>query len=191
MSLRAAAHLAAEGVGTRVVDLRWLAPLPVPDIIREASATGRVLVVDETRRSGGVGEGVIAALVDAGYVGAARRVAAVDCLVPLGPAARTVLTSEITRSQLGHDLNLDGHDTEHFAFEGEVVYRNPFLGLRLMDEEIAIATLLAGTAAWVRGEGPEPYPLAQGCQDHHLSLAIDRAAETGAPVVAGVGPWAK
>ena len=52
-----------------MVDLRWLAPLPVADIIREASATGRVLVVDETRRSGGVGEGVIAALVDAGYVG--------------------------------------------------------------------------------------------------------------------------
>ncbi|WP_179801214.1 transketolase C-terminal domain-containing protein [Micromonospora purpureochromogenes] len=94
MSLRAAAVLADEGIGTRVVDLRWLAPLPVADIIREASATGRVLVVDETRRSGGVGEGIIAALVDAGYVGAARRVAGVDSFVPLGPAARQVLVSE-------------------------------------------------------------------------------------------------
>ncbi|MGB2567998.1 transketolase C-terminal domain-containing protein [Micromonospora citrea] len=94
MSLRAAAILADEGIGTRVVDLRWLAPLPVADIIREASATGRVLVVDETRRSGGVGEGIIAALVDAGYVGAARRVAAIDSFVPLGPAARQVLVSE-------------------------------------------------------------------------------------------------
>ncbi|SCG61539.1 thiamine pyrophosphate-dependent enzyme [Micromonospora inositola] len=94
MSLRAAATLADEGIGSRVVDLRWLAPLPVADIIREASATGRVLVVDETRRSGGVGEGVIAALVDAGYVGAARRVAGVDSFVPLGPAARQVLVSE-------------------------------------------------------------------------------------------------
>ncbi|MET8199493.1 thiamine pyrophosphate-dependent enzyme [Micromonospora taraxaci] len=93
MSLRAAAVLAEEGVGIRVVDLRWLAPLPVADIIRESSATGRVLVVDETRRSGGVGEGVIAALVDAGYVGAARRVAGVDSFVPLGPAARHVLVS--------------------------------------------------------------------------------------------------
>ncbi|WP_374198104.1 transketolase C-terminal domain-containing protein [Micromonospora sp. PLK6-60] len=94
MSLRAAATLADEGVGTRVVDLRWLAPLPVADVIREATATGRVLVVDETRRSGGVGEGIIAALVDAGYVGAVRRVAAVDSFVPLGPAARQVLVSE-------------------------------------------------------------------------------------------------
>ncbi len=94
MSLRAAATLADEGIGSRVVDLRWLAPLPVADIIREASATGRVLVVDETRRSGGVGEGVIAALVDAGYVGTARRVAGLDSFVPLGPAARQVLVSE-------------------------------------------------------------------------------------------------
>ncbi|MEH1098759.1 transketolase C-terminal domain-containing protein [Micromonospora sp. CPCC 205561] len=94
MSLRAAATLADEGIGTRVVDLRWLAPLPVADVIREAAATGRVLVVDETRRSGGVGEGIIAALVDAGYVGAARRVAGVDSFVPLGPAARQVLVSE-------------------------------------------------------------------------------------------------
>ncbi|WP_373684019.1 transketolase C-terminal domain-containing protein [Micromonospora solifontis] len=93
MSLRAAATLADEGIGTRVVDLRWIAPLPVADVIREASATGRVLVVDETRRSGGVGEGVIAALVDAGYVGAARRVAGLDSFVPLGPAARQVLVS--------------------------------------------------------------------------------------------------
>ncbi|MEV6798267.1 thiamine pyrophosphate-dependent enzyme [Micromonospora rifamycinica] len=94
MSLRAASTLADEGIGSRVVDLRWLAPLPVADLIREASATGRVLVVDETRRSGGVGEGILATLVDAGYVGAARRVAAVDSFVPLGPAARQVLVSE-------------------------------------------------------------------------------------------------
>lgn len=94
LSLRAAAVLAEEGVGSRVVDLRWLVPLPVADLIREATATGRVLVVDETRRGGGVGEGIIAALVDAGYVGAVRRVAAVDSFVPLGPAARQVLVSE-------------------------------------------------------------------------------------------------
>ena len=62
----------SEGIGARVVDLRWLAPLPVADLVREAAATGRVLVVDETRRTGGVGEGVLAALVDAGFVGAAR-----------------------------------------------------------------------------------------------------------------------
>ncbi len=104
---------------------------------------------------------------------------------------RTVLRSAIVRSQLGHDLNLDGHDTEHLSFDGEVVYRNPFLGLRLMDEEIAIASVLTATAAWSRDEGPAPYPLAEGCQDHLIALAIDRAAVSGGPVVTGVEPWGR
>ncbi len=91
MSLRAAERL---GVSCRVVDLRWLAPLPISDIVREASATGRVLIVDETRRTGGVAESVIATLVDAGYVGLVRRVAAVDTFLPLGPATSHVLVGE-------------------------------------------------------------------------------------------------
>ena len=33
------------------------APLPVDDVVREARATGRLLVVDETRRTGGVARG--------------------------------------------------------------------------------------------------------------------------------------
>ncbi len=51
MSLRVARRLEQRGIDARVVDLRWLAPLPIEDIAREAVATQRVLVVDETRRS--------------------------------------------------------------------------------------------------------------------------------------------
>ena len=40
---------------------------------------------------------------------------------------RTILKSSLTRSQLGYDLNLDGYDTEHISFEGDVLYRNPYL----------------------------------------------------------------
>ncbi|WP_432477223.1 transketolase C-terminal domain-containing protein [Nocardioides sp. GXQ0305] len=94
LSLRAARTLEREGVGVRVLDLRWLAPLPTDDLLREASATGRVLVVDETRRSGGVSEGVVTALVDAGFDGRVARVASADSYVPLGDAARLVLVSE-------------------------------------------------------------------------------------------------
>ncbi|WP_405014744.1 Gfo/Idh/MocA family oxidoreductase [Kitasatospora sp. NBC_01539] len=106
-------------------------------------------------------------------------------------APETVLTSTLRRSQLGHDLNLDGHDTEHIALDGEVVYRNPFVGLRLMDEEIAIASLLLATAAWARDEGPAPYPLADGCQDHLIGLAIDEAAAGGGTVVTSTEAWAR
>jgi 2-oxoisovalerate dehydrogenase E1 component len=104
MSLRVAARLAAEGYGSRVVDLRWLSPLPTADLVREAAATGRVLIVDETRRSGGVGEGILAALVDGGFVGAARRVASADSLIPLGPAAQYVLVGEDAITQGAHAL---------------------------------------------------------------------------------------
>lgn len=94
MSLRVARKLEAAGIGVRVVDLRWLAPLPVEDMLREATATGRVLIVDETRRTGGVGEGVLSELLANGYAGAADRVAAEDSFIPLGDAAQTVLVSE-------------------------------------------------------------------------------------------------
>jgi 2-oxoisovalerate dehydrogenase E1 component len=104
MSLRVAAQLAAEGIGSRVVDLRWLSPLPAGDLVREAAATGRVLIVDETRRSGGVGEGILAALVDGGFVGAARRIASADSLIPLGPAALHVLVGEDAITQGAHAL---------------------------------------------------------------------------------------
>ena len=89
MSLRVAQRLNA-----RVVDLRWLAPLPIEDILREANATRNVLVVDETRATGGVGEGIVTALVDAGFDGTIRRVASKDSFVPLGDAANLVLLSE-------------------------------------------------------------------------------------------------
>ena len=94
MSLRVAARLATEGIGARVFDLRWLSPLPASELLAEAERTGRVLIVDETRRSGGVSEGVLAALADAGFAGRVGRVAAADCYVPLGDAANLVLVSE-------------------------------------------------------------------------------------------------
>jgi 2-oxoisovalerate dehydrogenase E1 component len=94
MSLRVARRLAADGVAARVVDLRWLAPLPAEDILREAEETGRVLVVDETRRTGGVSEGVVASLVDAEFSGRVARVASKDSFIPLGDASALVLLSE-------------------------------------------------------------------------------------------------
>jgi 2-oxoisovalerate dehydrogenase E1 component len=94
MSMRAAVRLQDEGISCRVVDLRWLAPLPVDDLLREASVTGRLLIADETRRTGGVSEGIIAALADAGFTGRVRRVASEDSFIPLGEAASSVLLTE-------------------------------------------------------------------------------------------------
>jgi 2-oxoisovalerate dehydrogenase E1 component len=94
MSLRVARRLQQDGIEARVLDLRWVLPLPMPDVLAAAAATGRVLVADETRSSAGVGEGVVAGLVDAGFDGPIARVAARDSYVPLGTAASLVLLSE-------------------------------------------------------------------------------------------------
>lgn len=94
MCLRVASRLTQRGIHPRVLDLRWLAPLPVDDVLAQAQATGRVLVADETRRTAGVGEGVITALVEAGYAGRMARVAGADSFIPLGAAAQHVLLGE-------------------------------------------------------------------------------------------------
>jgi len=94
LSLRAAARLAPEGIRCRVLDLRWLSPLPIEDILREARATGRVLIADETRRTAGVSEGVLSVLADDRFGGWVRRVTSEDSFVPLGDAADAVLLSQ-------------------------------------------------------------------------------------------------
>ena len=79
LSLRAAKRLATEGIRARVTDLRWLLPIDTELCVREAEATGRVLIVDECRRTAGPSEQIVTAE---------------DTFVPLGPAAELVLPSE-------------------------------------------------------------------------------------------------
>ena len=93
MSLRAARQV-ADRLDCTVMDLQWLSPLPVEELMLFAAQFGRVLIVDETRQSGGVSESVVAALVDNGYPGRISRVTSKDSFIPLGPAATEVLLSE-------------------------------------------------------------------------------------------------
>jgi 2-oxoisovalerate dehydrogenase E1 component len=95
MSLRVAQRLEREhGIQAQVFDLRWLNPLPKAQMLQAAKATGKVLVVDETRATGGVSEGILASLIDSGFVGPMKRVAAWDAFIPLGEAANRVLVQE-------------------------------------------------------------------------------------------------
>jgi len=96
MSLRAAKRIEAErGWKVRVVDLRWLVPLNDGFIATQASNAKRILVVDEGRKSAGVGEGVITAIVEAG-LGAVplKRVVGADTFTPLAGAAFLVLPGD-------------------------------------------------------------------------------------------------
>ncbi len=96
MSLRAARAIeAAHGWKVRVVDLRWLLPLNEAAIARHAGECARILVVDEGRRSAGVGEGIITAISEAGLGHKPlRRVVGADTFTPLAGAAFLVIPSD-------------------------------------------------------------------------------------------------
>ncbi len=94
MSLKVAHRLEIElGVRTRVMDLRWLVPLNGTAIAEQAAQCGAVLVVDEGRSSGGIGEAVLAELAERAPGHRCARVAGRDSYTPLGPAAGSVLPS--------------------------------------------------------------------------------------------------
>ncbi|HEY5789628.1 MAG TPA: transketolase C-terminal domain-containing protein, partial [Gammaproteobacteria bacterium] len=75
--------------------LRWLAPLDHAAVAAHARACGCVVVLDEGRRSGGLGEALVSGLVEHGC-GALplRLVTGADSYQPLGPAAGLVLPAE-------------------------------------------------------------------------------------------------
>jgi 2-oxoisovalerate dehydrogenase E1 component len=95
MSLRAARRLAASGIEARVLDLRWLSPLPMDAVAEHAAACAAVLVVDECRATGGgIADPVVAGLAERGIGVPLASVRSVDTYVPLGPAADVVLLGE-------------------------------------------------------------------------------------------------
>ncbi|HET7723957.1 MAG TPA: Gfo/Idh/MocA family oxidoreductase [Propionibacteriaceae bacterium] len=96
--------------------------------------------------------------------------------------ATTITRTSFSRRQTGHDLDQNGYATDHIALGDDVYWRNPWPLQRWTDDELGIAELLTRMAAWVDGEGPEPYPLLDACTDQLLALAMTEAAETDRPV---------
>ncbi len=76
----------------QIIDLRWLSPLPAAALKQALKGHDRVLVVDETRRSGGVAEGVMALLAEARVPHIARYTAQ-DSFIATGPAYAVTLPS--------------------------------------------------------------------------------------------------
>jgi 2-oxoisovalerate dehydrogenase E1 component beta subunit len=87
-SLEAAQRLATEGIDAEVIDLRTLLPLDREAIVNSVEKTGKLLIVHEDTRTGGIA-GEIAAIVceDAfGHLdGPIARVTALDTPVPYSP----------------------------------------------------------------------------------------------------------
>jgi 2-oxoisovalerate dehydrogenase E1 component beta subunit len=96
--LSAAETLAGEGVSAEVVDLRTLLPLDFEGVKRTLEKTGKLLVVHEDRRTGGIGGDIVARVVEEAWESLdapPRRVTAIDCHTPFAQTLESaVLPSE-------------------------------------------------------------------------------------------------
>ncbi len=93
LSHQALPALTAAGIKARIVDLRWIAPLPKPGISAAVQGCAHVLVVDETRHSGGVAEAVMAHLAEVSPARIAR-ITAEDSFIATGPAYAATMPSK-------------------------------------------------------------------------------------------------
>jgi len=81
------------GLHLRVIDLRWLAPLNEDGLLDAVAGCGRVLIVDECRRTGSQSEALMALFAERAPQVDCRRITAEDSFIPLGRAATLTLPS--------------------------------------------------------------------------------------------------
>ena len=103
LSHQALEPLRAKGIATRVIDLRWLSPLPEAALLAALQGCGHVLIVDECRRSGGLAEALLALLVEQSTAKFAR-LTAEDSFIATGPAYAATLPSVETIVQAAQKL---------------------------------------------------------------------------------------
>ena len=94
------------------------------------------------------------------------------------------------RGESGRYGDLNGYALRAISCGDQVLWRNPWPGGRLMDDELAIAVAMERMAALVGGAGEGPYSYAAAAQDQYLSLLMHEAAETGATLRSARQPWA-
>ena len=92
LATQAQARLAAQGIAARIIDIRWLSPLPEAAIIAAIEGCKVALIVDETRRTGGLAEALMAMLAERTTVPHAR-LTAQDSFIATGPAYAATMPS--------------------------------------------------------------------------------------------------
>lgn len=107
LSTQAAVDLAAEGILTRIIDMRWLAPMPVEGILAALGGAEKVLIVDECRTTGSQSEALMAMLhenLDLPH----SRIAAEDSFIATGPAYAVTMPSRQSIGDAARRLWQDG-----------------------------------------------------------------------------------
>ena len=103
LSTQAAHDLAAEGIDTRVIDMRWLAPLPEAGILSALEGAEKVLIVDECRSTGSQSEALMALLHERSDLPHAR-IAAEDSFIATGPAYAATMPSRESIAEAARTL---------------------------------------------------------------------------------------
>lgn len=93
LSRQAEARLAADGIKARVIDMRWLSPLPEEALIRAVHGCDKILIVDETRRTGGIAEALMSLFAERTDA-AVSRLTAYDSFIATGPAYGATMPSK-------------------------------------------------------------------------------------------------
>ena len=103
LSTQAAHDLALEGIATRIIDMRWLAPLPKAGILAALEGAEKVLIVDECRVTGGQSEALMALLYEQTDLPHAR-IAAEDSFIATGPAYAATMPSRASIAEAARNL---------------------------------------------------------------------------------------
>lgn len=85
-TMKAANQLAEEGISCEVIDLATLSPIDYDTILESVEKTGRLVIIHEAARSGGLGGEIAAIVAEKGLYdlkGPVRRVTGYDVVMPL------------------------------------------------------------------------------------------------------------
>jgi len=103
LSTQAAKSLQVEGIETRIIDMRWLAPMPTEGILKALEGAQKVLVVDECRTTGSQSEALMAMLHEHCDLPKAR-IAARDSFIATGPAYAATMPSAVSIADAARHL---------------------------------------------------------------------------------------
>ncbi len=103
LSHQALPAITSSGIKARIVDTRWLSPLPKDALTAAVRGCKHILIVDETRHSGGVAEALMAHFHEVSPAKLAR-LTATDSFIATGPAYAATMPSAASITQAATEL---------------------------------------------------------------------------------------
>ena len=97
-------------------------------------------------------------------------------------------TVALVRTDTGLDGDLAGHHLRDVRLGDEVLWRDPFDGARLSDDELAVATVLRRMRDFVT-DGTAFYGIADAAEDQYLSELVKRSAAEQRTVIGTPQAW--